>query len=129
MKNEEHPLQITDEDKQKYERLIKQVDLAEKDKILKHIPQKITSMMETVQSGPLTRELIEEISKLYTILKNVPELDDYTQKSILFALKYFDESEDEIPDDVPEIGYLDDAVLVHWIVERTLEEFSHIFEA
>jgi len=63
------------------------------------------------------------------VIKNVPNLEENTQNRILFALQYFYESDDEIPDSVPDVGYLDDAVIVHWIAGSVLEEYSHIFEA
>ena len=129
MRKEDHPFRITDEDKVRYEELISNIDLTSRENILDKIPGKITKLLSENDISPFLRELIEDVSKLYTVIKNVPELNDNIQKRILFALQYFYESEDEIPDNVPEVGYLDDAVLVHWIAEQTLEEFSHIFEA
>lgn len=129
MRKEDHPFRITEEDKVRYEELISNIDLASRENILKRIPGKITHLLSENDVSPFLKELIEDVSKLYTVINNVPDLEDNIQKRILFALQYFNESNDEIPDNVPGVGYLDDAVLVHWIAEQTLEEFSHIFEA
>jgi uncharacterized membrane protein YkvA (DUF1232 family) len=74
-------------------------------------------------------QLIEDIGKLYTLMKTVPDLEEPIQRRILFALDYFYRADDEIPDMVPDVGYLDDAVVVRWIVDQTLAEYSHYFEA
>ncbi|NQV37621.1 MAG: DUF1232 domain-containing protein [Candidatus Marinimicrobia bacterium] len=129
MTKEDHPFRITQEDKERYEKLITNFDISSKESILKNIPMKISLMMNENNTNIFQRELIEDVSKLYTVIKNVPNLEENTQNRILFALQYFYESDDEIPDSVPDVGYLDDAVIVHWIAGSVLEEYSHIFEA
>ncbi len=129
MTNEEQPFRITEEDKKKYDRLIAEFDLSVKDEILEQIPDKLAKMLGERHLSRYQQELIEDISRLYAVLKNVPDLEEAVQKRILFALKYFNDPDDDIPDDTPVIGYLDDAVLVHWIAEQTLAEYAHIFEA
>ena len=37
------------------------------------------------------------------------------KRRIIFAISYFCNSDDDIPDIVPEIGYLDDAVVARWV--------------
>jgi len=108
---------------------IANIDMSKKKQVLHRIPEKVSYLMQDVDLHPIQKELIEDISRLYTVLKNVPNLDENIQKRILFALEYFVKSDDEIPDTVPTVGYLDDAVLVRWIAEQILEEYSHIFEA
>ena len=47
--------------------------------------------------------------KIFETFKNLPEK---FVKKILFAMSYFIDDEDEIPDIVPKYGYLDDIVVV-----------------
>ena len=47
--------------------------------------------------------------KIFESFKNLPE---NIVKKILFAMSYFIDDEDEIPDIVPKYGYLDDIVVV-----------------
>ena len=88
-------LQLTEEDKAKYERRIAEIDL-------KDIPM---------------------------VLQKIPELNEELQKRIVFALEYFLEEYDEIPDSSPKIGLLDDYVLVRWVVDNIMMDYSEVFEA
>ena len=51
------------------------------------------------------------------------------KKRILFALEYFLEEEDEIPDDSPQIGLLDDYVLVRWVVDNIMADYTEVYES
>ena len=51
------------------------------------------------------------------------------KKRIVFALEYFLEELDEIPDSSPLIGLLDDYVLVRWVVDSLMADYSELFEA
>ena len=55
--------------------------------------------------------------------ENLPE---NIVKKILFAMSYFIDDEDEIPDIVPKYGYLDDIVVVRWIVTEINKELPEI---
>ena len=43
-------------------------------------------------------------------------MDEDIQKKILFALDYFSNVDDEIPDSIPNYGLLDDSAVINWIV-------------
>ena len=52
-------------------------------------------------------------------------MDDSIQKKILFALDYFSNVDDDIPDSIPVFGLLDDSAVIKWIVndlEGTLQK-------
>jgi uncharacterized membrane protein YkvA (DUF1232 family) len=51
------------------------------------------------------------------------------KKRILFALEYFLEEQDEIPDDSPQIGLLDDYVLVRWVVDNIMADYTKVYES
>ena len=61
--------------------------------------------------------------KIFETFKNLPE---NIVKKILFAMSYFIDDEDEIPDIVPKYGYLDDIVVVRWIVSEINKELPEI---
>ena len=61
--------------------------------------------------------------KIFESFKNLPE---NIVKKILFAMSYFIDDEDEIPDIVPKYGYLDDIVIVRWIVTEINKELLDI---
>jgi uncharacterized membrane protein YkvA (DUF1232 family) len=47
-----------------------------------------------------------------------PEAHAAARKEIAFALHYFDQASDRIPDDTPQYGLLDDALVVEAVIER-----------
>ena len=61
--------------------------------------------------------------KIFETFKNLPEK---FVKKILFAMSYFIDDEDEIPDIVLKYGYLDDIVVVRWIVTKINKELPEI---
>ena len=61
--------------------------------------------------------------KIFETFKNLPE---NIVKKILFAMSYFIEDEDEISDLVPKYGYLDDIMVVRWIVTKINKELPEI---
>ncbi len=70
--------------------------------------------------------LIQNISTLVGILQTYPDLTTSIQKKILFAVSYFCDEDDEIPDIIPGIGYLDDAKLAQWVIESIGKELPEI---
>ena len=61
--------------------------------------------------------LIEDMGKLSRILKENLDLPKLVIQKILFAMSYFIDENDEIPDIIPEYGYLDDLTVVNWVME------------
>jgi uncharacterized membrane protein YkvA (DUF1232 family) len=49
------------------------------------------------------------------------DLDEHSRRMILFALNYFVEEKDEIPDAIDLLGFLDDAVVVRWVMDELLK--------
>ena len=109
--------QITEQDKAHYQKIIRQIDVNNKDIIIKFLGEKI---QEIINHGDLNRaelKLIEDMGKLTRILERNIDLPKLVIQKILFAMSYFIDEDDEIPDVIPEYGYLDDASVVSWIME------------
>ena len=73
------------------------------------------------------RRFIEErIGKLEILLNMITDkewqLDDDERKAILSALSYFAEPDDLIPDSIPGIGFLDDALYAEIILQELEDE-------
>ncbi len=51
------------------------------------------------------------------ILELNRELHNTVVKKILFAMTYFVDDNDEIPDVIPDYGYLDDIKVVEWVID------------
>ena len=109
--------QITEQDRAHYQKIIRKIDVNNKDIIIKFLGEKI---QEIINHGDLNRaelKLIEDMGKLTRILERNIDLPKLVIQKILFAMSYFIDEDDEIPDVIPEYGYLDDASVVSWIME------------
>ena len=71
-------------------------------------------------------ELIKNVSVLLSIYQTYPDLTDSIRKRILFAISYFCDENDDIPDVVPEIGYLDDAIVAKWVIESISKDLPKV---
>ena len=125
----ENSLRLTEEDINKYRKIIDEIDLSEKDKIMTEVIIKITKLFESKKLSQFQLVLVQEINALYNILNTNPNLERLVQQKIIFAIKYFLKGQDDIPDDIPEIGFLDDLAVVDWIIHDIKDQYSHYFQA
>lgn len=122
-------MQLTEQDIQKYRKIIDEIDLSDKDRVLMETFIKITKLFENKKLDKFQLVLVQEINGLHNILKSTPNLEELVQQKIIFALKYFVKGQDEIPDDIPGIGFLDDLAVVDWVIQDIKEQYSHYFQA
>ena len=118
--------QLTEEDKAEYKLLIDKIDLNDASKIIDMLNSKLDSMTTTKGLNSIETDLIKYVSVLLNIYQTYPDLTDSIKRRILFALSYFCDSNDDIPDVVPEIGYLDDAVVARWVIESIGRELPDV---
>ena len=109
-------MQLTAEDKAHYRELIKKIDINQKGKIVNFLLSKLDSLVEGGDLNKIEIDLIDDVSWLMGTLEFFPDLPERNVQKILFALSYFIDENDEIPDMIPEIGYLDDMKVAKWIV-------------
>lgn len=119
---------LTDEDIEKTERRIADFDLSREQIILSVIPQKLELLVQSVLNDFMIT-LINDVSKLYNILMSVPDLTEDIKRPILYALDYFVDKDDEIPDEIPDLGYLDDMVIVRYVMDQIMQDNSELFQA
>ena len=75
------------------------------------------------------QERISQLAKLIQMLKDEDwRLEGEDRKRVLNALAYFADPDDLIPDRVPGLGYLDDAIMVELVV-RDLKHEIEAFDA
>ena len=122
-------LELTDADKARYEQRISEIDLNDIPQVLRDIPKKIDRLISNPDLLDYQLALVSDISKLLNLLKDIPELNDDLKRRIVFALEYFLEEQDEIPDDSPDIGLLDDYVLVRWVVDNIMADYTEVYKA
>ena len=121
--------QITKEDKDHYKKVIQKIDVNNMEIIIKVLGEKIQKI---INHGNLNRAeviLIEDIGKLSRILNENLDLPKIVIQKILFAMSYFIDENDEIPDIIPEYGYLDDLTVVKWIMEDIQKKLPEVANA
>ena len=118
--------QLTEEDKAEYKLLIDKIDLNDASKIIDMLNSKLDTMSTSKSLNSIETDLIKYVSVLLNIYQTYPDLTDSIKRRILFALSYFCDSNDDIPDVVPEIGYLDDAVVARWVIESIGRELPDV---
>jgi len=118
--------QLTEEDKAEYKLLIDKIDLNDASKIIDMLNSKLDTMAISKSLNSIETDLIKYVSVLLNIYQTYPDLTDSIKRRIIFALSYFCDSNDDIPDVVPEIGYLDDAVVARWVIESVGQELPEV---
>ena len=118
--------QLTEEDKAEYQLMIDKIDLNDASKIIDMLNSKLDTMTTSKSLNSIETDLIKYVSVLLNIYQTYPDLTDSIKRRIVFALSYFCDSNDDIPDIVPEIGYLDDAVVARWVIESVGKELPDV---
>ena len=121
--------QITEKDKDHYKKVIQKIDVNNMEIIIKVLGEKIQKI---INHGNLNRAeviLIEDMGKLSRILEENLDLPKLVIQKILFAMSYFIDENDEIPDIIPEYGYLDDLTVVNWIMEDIQKKLPEVANA
>ena len=118
--------QLTEEDKVEYQQLINKIELNDASKIIDMLNSNLDTMTTAKRLNSIETDLIKYVSVLLNIYQTYPDLTASIKRRILFALSYFCDSNDDIPDIVPEIGYLDDAVVARWVIESIGKELPDV---
>ena len=126
MKNISNLFQLTEKDKDQYKKLIDKIDLDTSDDVIGMLNTKVDRLISSDQLNDIEVDLIKNVSVLVSIYQTYPDLTDSIRKRILFAISYFCDEDDDIPDIVPEIGYLDDAVIARWVIETVSKDLPEV---
>ena len=118
--------ELTDEDKAKYQLMIDKIDLSKSSEVINTLNSKLDSLIDSKKMNSIETDLIKNVSVLLNIYQTYPDLTDSIKRRIIFAISYFCNSDDDIPDIVPEIGYLDDAVVARWVIESIGKELPEV---
>ncbi len=118
--------QLTEEDKAQYQKLIDNVDLNSSNEVIRTLNAKLDKLIVSGQLNEIEVDLIKNVSVLVSIYQTYPDLTESIRRRILFAVSYFCDVNDDIPDIVPEIGYLDDAIVARWVIESISKDLPEV---
>ena len=121
--------QLTEEDKAHYLTLIDKIDLNKSSEIIQSLNLKLDNLVSSKKLNTIETDLIKNVSVLLSIYQTYPDLTESIKKRIIFAISYFCDSDDDIPDIVPDIGYLDDAVVARWTIESIGKDLPEVSQA
>ena len=84
-----------------------------------------STVLAKVNSSDTSDFIRDQMNKLETLIGMVVDdgwgLDDEDRRRIVNAMAYFSESDDLIPDHIPGLGFLDDAI----VIEIVAQELKH----
>ena len=127
--NDPKIFQLTEQDKLRYLKLIKKINLEQKYTIMNILGQKIQNILDDGSVNSIEAILIGDMAELVEILEMHTNISELTTKKILFAMSYFIDDDDEIPDLIEDYGYLDDVAVVKWILEDIRKDLPNAYRA
>lgn len=122
-------LYISERDLKQFRKAMKGARAAAKDADETEIVKATREVIDSLHPGVLpdfVRERLPRLQAMCAMLEDEEwELPAAERLKLLSALIYFGDPEDLIPDDMPGLGYLDDAIMI----ELVLRELKHVIEA
>lgn len=124
------PLDITftlsDSDLQHFQAIVDEArEKVDSEERAAEIEQAARKLIDDSRAGSLPEFIADRVEKLDIVLRMINDeewrLNDEERTAIINALAYFSEPDDIIPDNIPGLGFLDDAIYV----EVVLDELRH----
>ena len=121
--------ELSDKDLRYFRQVLQKVrkgDNAANEEVILREAETLLADVRQAEAPEFVRNRIEQLHKLIEMLRDTQwRLEGADRKRVLNALAYFADPDDLIPDRVPGLGYLDDAV----IVELVVQDLRHEIEA
>ncbi len=126
------PLRITfdlqDKDLRYFRGIMKKAQAAASSADEASIINKARAMVHEVREETVpafVRQRVDSVEALIEMLDDSEwDLDKKERKNVLSALSYFSDPQDLIPDNVPVLGYIDDAIMIELVVNELQHEID-----
>ncbi|WP_371373649.1 YkvA family protein [Thalassotalea aquiviva] len=126
--------ELSDEDLDHFRKVMHQAQQSAKhldpDVILTNAKELITNVNENIPVFVKNR-----IAKLSTLIEMIEDnewqIPEEEGKNVISALAYFSEPEDLVPDHIPALGFLDDAIMIELVaseLENEIDAFTEFCE-
>lgn len=124
--------ELSDQDLRYFRQVLQKVRKgrsAQKEEVILREALGLLDEVKRTKAPHFVQERISQLAKLIQMLKDEDwRLEGEDRKRVLNALAYFADPDDLIPDRVPGLGYLDDAIMVELVV-RDLKHEIEAFDA
>ena len=109
---------LSKEHKSIFEDNVKRITPKDEQKVLTHIDDELEKLQEVLNNKPSAK--IKGLIKQAELLLEILRAEDFpitesSRKWVVFGLNYLISDFDLIPDSIPVIGYLDDALVMAWV--------------
>ena len=122
-------IDLSDTDLEYFQEALRRAQASAGVKTAQEITDAAGKVLEVSGTASVPAFIAERLSKLESLINMVHDegwaLGEEDKRRVLTALAYFAEPNDVIPDDVPVVGYLDDAIMI----ELCVRELKHEVEA
>ena len=121
-------IDLSENDLDHFRQAMKRAKEAAKDLAPEQIASAARQLLADSQDVELPEFIAARLAKLDTMINMATDtswgISDGERREILSALTYFADPQDAIPDDVPVLGFLDDAIMIELVVEELKHELD-----
>ena len=114
---------LSNDDLKRFEEIVTRAkQRVEQEDHARQVEEAAAQLIAKARNSDLPQFIEERLLKIETLLNMVQDsewqLSNEDRKRILSALSYFSDPEDMIPDDIPGVGFLDDAIYTEIIIQE-----------
>ena len=121
-------LELSQQDLDHFRSVMDQANAVRKQTSEQDILRQVRDVLQQGQASKtpdFISQRVQTLGKMVAMIEDVAwGLKDEDRKRVLAALAYFAEPEDIIPDDVPVLGFLDDAIMIELIARELKPELE-----
>lgn len=121
-------LELTDQALEPFRQALEQAGQVAKDRPAEEILAAACEVLGEARAGSVPGFIAERLGLLEDLVAMLRDegwaLPEADRQRVLSALAYFAEPEDVIPDSVPVLGYLDDAIMIELCAEKLAAELE-----
>ncbi len=120
--------ELSDSDLEHFKQTMTRARSSAEGKDLKSIVDAASHLLTKVNSSETSDFIRDRMNTLETLIGMVMDtswgLMDEDRQRVIDALAYFSEADDLIPDDIPGLGFLDDAIMIEIVSEALKHEIQ-----